>query len=357
MASTGFAAFAANLVQGLTQGQLLKQDREREKQEKDVLMKIAELNLENAEQRQAAFGNVTRALNGQGAPVPSFETAEGGLGLERTGEAPGPVTGVAQEPELIDLLVSGLLPDLTSFQRAETERGVAAQNSALLQRLMPGGEGGGGFELQDVVFGPSGPTPRIGRTALDTPLDPTDLARFRTSDGQIPPPGSTMRSIHAAGGRQITTAEAGSEASTRATQEVIGQLQTFVDDLFQGDPGILNRAAEAAKRGFEFVSQTNPDVAAYIGFSEGTIAPLIRQLGDKGSLAEGDVGRGLSLIPSILPFPDTKEVAQKKMAILQQVVDAATQGGPRAAARVLDQAQEGGLLEEPQVIDFSELPQ
>ncbi len=53
------------------------------------------------------------------------------------------------------------------------------------------------------------------------------------------------------------------------------------------------------------------------------LAPIVRSLGEKGNLSEGDMQRAVGAIPSVT---DTREVAQRKITTLKNILGAAQQG-------------------------------
>lgn len=111
-----------------------------------------------------------------------------------------------------------------------------------------------------------------------------------------------------------TTQAAGSGA-----QAVLQQTRDMIKGI-----GLAKTALERATRGPELMlgatTQTNPDAALFKGFVEGTIGPLIRALGEKGALSEGDTKRALKLVPSLL---DTEPIALQKVQQIEDIINAA----------------------------------
>lgn len=65
-------------------------------------------------------------------------------------------------------------------------------------------------------------------------------------------------------------------------------------------------------------SSVDPKVREYMGFAEGTIAPLIRSLGESGVLTDADREKALNAIPNL---GDSESVAANKLASLKQLIN------------------------------------
>lgn len=77
------------------------------------------------------------------------------------------------------------------------------------------------------------------------------------------------------------------------------------------------RVSKGGKLVYGALSQTNTNAALYNDFIQGTVAPLIRSLGEKGTLAKEDVARALQLLPKLT---DTQEVAKGDIQQLKDLL-------------------------------------
>lgn len=71
--------------------------------------------------------------------------------------------------------------------------------------------------------------------------------------------------------------------------------------------------------------QSDP-IASQLANQGAYLAQIIRGLGEKGALAEGDVKRGLDAIPKVYPLPDTRVVAENKIKELKALFSGISQG-------------------------------
>ena len=155
MAGPGIGAFAAGFLDSFIGAKNQKAQQEQEKKEKDILLKLAQLNLENAENRQAAFNRVSSALTG-GQPTAPMEE----LQTQDPGQAPQ-----AAQPNLIDLLVSGMLPDFTQAQQFQSRQNLAA------------GAAGSNMDLGSYLNTPEG-----GSAAIAANLSPSEFLQGQRGD-------------------------------------------------------------------------------------------------------------------------------------------------------------------------------
>ena len=72
-----------------------------------------------------------------------------------------------------------------------------------------------------------------------------------------------------------------------------------MEEIFPRDEGPIERIPGAISRKGGAVSQIHPKAAEYEKFLSGTLAPMIRALGEKGALANEDVARALNMFPKL----------------------------------------------------------
>lgn len=165
-------------------------------------------------------------------------------------------------------------------------------------------------------------------TPQEQPLKPTDLMRLIDKDGNHPPLGSTMEQAIKNGFKVGTTQEINMLLAGRGAEATVSQLEKYVESVWgkEGEDkiqeGVRKRLTTGASLAIDRLKQSNPDLIAYEAFGQGTLAPLIRAIGEKGALAEGDIQRGINLIPKtgnkLGELPDTSVVARQKMKQLRQ---------------------------------------
>lgn len=155
--------------------------------------------------------------------------------------------------------------------------------------------------------------PMVSMTTGDGGMKATDALRYVNDKGEHPPAGMTRDEAEASGYKLTSTAKQTEKMGKESAMRVIDKLEelaTGKDGVFSDvDPGM----AALASRGefaWQGVMQEDPRYRTYLGYSEATVAPLIRALGEKGTLATEDVARAFGLIPRP---GDTTEVARMKI--------------------------------------------
>ena len=315
-------------------------------------------------------GELVPAQDGRSA-VPDIRT--GGV---RARSAVPDINVGGQEVGLLDLLTgNNNLPPGTEAtgQRAAFESGLFSggdflkldqqkKTNEMLNRIwgIDGDGDGAGVgdvdRLESFTIGPGGIIPKFGRDPLeefmDAPLPTAQLGSYRNAAGEIPPAGITPRQMDELGFRRI-------DPTQESVNQIIDEIQPMVDNIFTAGEGFTERAFAAAENFWDKLTQNNPNVALYQGWVDGTVAPLIRSLGEKGNLATEDVKRALELFPKLSqsalnPLPDTQVVAQRKLDMLRQVLGAAQGKGADAAKKILNEAQSQGFFDETRKFDLGE---
>lgn len=171
------------------------------------------------------------------------------------------------------------------------------------------------------------PEPRVD--PLDKPLGAAEIGHWQGPDGKPPPPGTTQRDLMARGYKYVSTAESNRAAEAKGAYATIDRLDELTNTLWNPQDkstGAAWRVTQKAKWTNERLTQTNKELAEFEAFAKGTLAPLIRAVGEKGNLATEDIERALLLIPSTgqgSALPDTPEVARGKMRQLREWFDRA----------------------------------
>jgi len=123
---------------------------------------------------------------------------------------------------------------------------------------------------------------------------------------------------------------------------VVGEFEDLLfgeGGLYAGKEGkgILGVYGDALNATIQQYTQSNPKFKQYEDLRKGSLANIIRQMGESGNLAVEDIARGERLIPTTqLPFPDSAEVARLKVDSLKRMMSATTK---EEAAKILDEAE------------------
>ena len=160
------------------------------------------------------------------------------------------------------------------------------------------------------------------------PLKAPELLHYIDKDGNHPAPGTTLNDVIQKGFKLASTQEVNMLLAGRGAESTVNQLDKYVLSIWgkEGEEkiteGMRRRLISGASLAIDRAQQSNPDLNAYEAFGQGTLAPLIRAIGEKGALAEGDIQRGINLIPKtgnkIGELPDTSVVARQKMKQLRE---------------------------------------
>jgi len=119
------------------------------------------------------------------------------------------------------------------------------------------------------------------------------------------------------------SAPAKTRIEQRGAKAVIDRADKLVDKLWTAEGNLASRSMQLAELKGKELTQSDPDVAQYISLRAGFLAPIIRALGEKGTLAEGDTARAIKLWPD---FFDSKEVAKGKLRQINKIFDGVMTG-------------------------------
>jgi hypothetical protein len=131
---------------------------------------------------------------------------------------------------------------------------------------------------------------------------------FDPNTGQRVPFGTTPQQARAMGAIPLTSTQVSDRDAVVTSLQTLQEFRTVAGRAFKGVTGIAGSKKNALVLS---AGRMDPDSAGYeLNVSQGTASALIRALGEKGVLTEGDVSRALRLLPSIW---DTESSAQKKL--------------------------------------------
>jgi hypothetical protein len=178
-------------------------------------------------------------------------------------------------------------------------------------RTHQGGGGGGAPQLgaQPGTLPPGAvqTKPAIG----NIPIPPDDLIKWIDPVTLQPPKfGITPLQAQERGMKPISTDTATKANGLRELQAILNRTQGLMSKVFPREGGAGSRISEGLPRTIGAALQTNPNAAVLQSHVNGTLAPVIRALGEKGTLAEGDTARAKALQPQL---SDSNEVAWMKM--------------------------------------------
>lgn len=231
-----------------------------------------------------------------------------GLGAALRGAAAQ--TGAALTPTTIP--TAATLPQLLS-QMAKGQAGTPAAAEQQLQTQETGDTLGAQFTPK-----PTGLAAKLADPAVQQQLLLADLLDPESGGKNV----STLKAIFELSAPQtavdpyqaLTVGERTALNDIQAAEGLVDQLERDVAAVGLGTG--VGRFVEGAKDFLGAKLQTNPEAAAFEQ-SRGALATLlIRAIGEKGTLAEGDVKRAVNLVPRIT---DNQETAARKLAALRGI--------------------------------------
>ena len=136
--------------------------------------------------------------------------------------------------------------------------------------------------------------------------------------GELGVPSGTLPS-EAKGRLPLTAAQ---RTKTDAQSAVLGMVDQMEQSMarFQHPKTPLERVTKLPKRAFEVYGQADPALTAAHRQIEGTLALIVRSLGEVGTLTDKDIERARALQPTLVPIPDTEAVIREKLNGLRQLV-------------------------------------
>lgn len=185
-------------------------------------------------------------------------------------------------------------------------------------------------QLYDVLSAKYGRTGVSGGSGLvikpgeaDLPIKEEERAQYIHPDMLTsPPPETSPNAAYKMGYKKISTQARNTVDGVNSVRSVIDQIQTTFHTVFgpekQASSNLWDRTRRGIVRKGGSVLQTWPEAANLESLIGGTLAPIIRSLGEKGTLAEGDVERAINLMPKLT---DNDAVAWGKLRQLESLID------------------------------------
>lgn len=199
----------------------------------------------------------------------------------------------------------------------------AMQNAAAMG-LVPGTEAYNKY-VRDVTLKP-GTQIHIGDTK---PMPLIDLTRLVDEEGNQPPVGISLPEIVASGKYRVATAQ--QQAEARKKESGMDVVLSLEDQLF-GENGIYkdypsydsqlqNQMAWTVDMNKKYYDQSDPRVRATADYTVGTLAPIVKSLGEAGNLATEDIQRAEKLVPKLTGVnPDSPQTARRKLNQLKKLL-------------------------------------
>jgi len=166
---------------------------------------------------------------------------------------------------------------------------------------------------------PGAPTPRI-----EAPLSPEEA-------GALGVPFGTPRSA-VKGKAALTAAQRTKMDAQSSILGMVDKMERDLEDVW-APSGPLERFTTIPRQLWKVYGQADPKLTALHSRIEGTLALIVRALGEVGTLTDKDIGRARTLQPVFAPIPDTQQVIAEKMRGLRGLVlEVASRTGTRPEA-------------------------
>lgn len=164
-----------------------------------------------------------------------------------------------------------------------------------------------------------------------------------------------------------TTQEQKDKTQEQKSKAIVGEMESMLfgeNGIYKGLEGddIADRVKFMATSNLQQLAQTDPRFKNYVDYTQGTLAPLAKSLGQAGSLSDTDLALVQGLIPKITGInPDSPEVAIEKLDKLNRLISAGQEKG-KITTEMLDKvlgrkpSVNGDIIPNSQPIDFSKVP-
>lgn len=180
-------------------------------------------------------------------------------------------------------------------------------------------------ESQEIVYTPKHPPLSVGNQPAigggqklkppreDMLIPADDISKYRDAEGKPARLGMTFGQAQKEGFQPVSSGVETQIISQASANEILNTLEKSGKKIWSKG-GAIGRALKAPYILGNRIAQYDPELSAYESFAQGTMAPLVRSLGEKGNLSDTDIKRAQKLIPLA---SDTEEVATKKIKQLK----------------------------------------
>jgi hypothetical protein len=175
------------------------------------------------------------------------------------------------------------------------------------------GNPGGPVRRQDCYF----------PATKDQPIKDADAPLWINPDTlESAPTGATPSQLQGLGFKRITTTQRSSIDAMNNVDSILSQMEKLMSPIFPQSEDDVAWASGAFKRKIGSLMQKG-EAPQFEAFIDGTLAPMIRALGEKGALANEDVTRAKKLLPKL---SDRADLAWSKLKQLQDLFSKAKRG-------------------------------
>ena len=176
--------------------------------------------------------------------------------------------------------------------------------------------------------------PPVTRTEAIRPLPPSPTVPAQLSYRPEPQlgaeeagayglPGGSPKSA-ASGRTPLTAAQRTKMDAQNASLAIIENIDRQIKEAMKAGTtfpsGPLSRILGTTRAAKGVYLQADPKLVRLHSQVGGTLALLVRSLGEVGTLSEGDIQRARNLMPTFAPVPDTAAVIQEKLDGLRELV-------------------------------------
>lgn len=129
---------------------------------------------------------------------------------------------------------------------------------------------------------------------------------------------TTPSQLAAAGFSYASKEQQSAVGEFAGVENILAKIESLMGQSIPKEESTLERIPGAAGRKVSEWLQTDEQIVQLVSLMEGTLAPMIRSMGEKGALANEDVARALGMMPKIT---DRGSVAWGKLRNIQEIID------------------------------------
>ena len=133
-----------------------------------------------------------------------------------------------------------------------------------------------------------------------------------------PPMGITPKEAEAKGYKRLSTAQVDAVQNFGQVENILATIEGLMEKVFPKEESALGRMIGAPKRKLSAIAQTDPDAAMLMRLINGTLAPIVRSMGEKGNLSDTDIKRAAKLFPDLM---DRGPVAWGMLTELKGIIE------------------------------------
>jgi hypothetical protein len=128
------------------------------------------------------------------------------------------------------------------------------------------------------------------------------------------------RKGQAQGRTSLTAGQRTKMDAQNAVLAMVDKMERDVTEIVKAPKTPAGRVAATPKAVYDVYGQGDPKLSALHRRLEGTLALIVRSLGEVGTLTDKDIARARSLQPVFAPVPDTEDVVKEKLRELRNLV-------------------------------------